>query len=104
MANLMRKTKYSKTKEILKNDHYVAIAHNFKKDDAAAATEDGKKIVKAGTIYPTNDASAVGVVLYDVDVTDADRAGALVVHGFIDKTKIPAEPNEAVVLPMVKFV
>lgn len=97
---------YGNTKEILMfPDHYVAHAHTFLKDDAAAATVDGKKIIKAGTIYPSNDAKAVGVVLYDVDVTNGDESGAIVVHGFVNAKKIPAQPAAAALaaLNMIKF-
>lgn len=100
------KEDYGNTKEILMfPDHYVAHAHTFLKDDAAATTVDGRKIVKAGTVYPTNDGEAKGVVLYDVDVTNGDENGALVVHGFIKQSAMPKEPNELAkaALPLIKF-
>lgn len=97
-------TKYSNTKEILKYDHFVS--EKVILTQANAATVGQKKIVKAGTILPANDATAKGVVLYDVDVTNGDEAGALVIHGFIDKSKIPTQPEEAAItaLPMIKFI
>ena len=82
-------------------DHYVAIArkHDKATSDKAglAVLEDGRYIVKAGTIYPSNDASAFGVVLNDYDVTDGEVAMAVVVHGFVQKSKLPAEPVEAAI-------
>ena len=46
-------TDYTTAKGVLVfPDHYVSVAHTFKKDDAAAVTQDGRKIVKAGTLYP----------------------------------------------------
>lgn len=39
------------------------------------ADEYGNKIVAAGTVYPSNDASAVGIVFTDVDVTHGDHGG-----------------------------
>lgn len=55
---------------------------------------------------PANDATAKGVVLYDVDVTNGDEVGSLVIHGFIDKSKLPTEPDSAAItaLPMIKFI
>ena len=55
---------------------------------------------------PENGATAKGVVLYDVDVTDGDSTGSLVIHGFIDKSKLPTEPDAAAItaLPMIKFI
>ena len=40
-------TDYTTAKGVLVfPDHYVSVAHTFKKDDAAAVTQDGRKIVK----------------------------------------------------------
>lgn len=100
----IRVTNYQNTKEILKYDHFVSEAVVLTQSDAT--TVDSKKIVKAGTILPANNATAKGVVLYDVDVTNSDETGALVIHGFIDKTKIPDTPDAAAItaLPMIKFI
>lgn len=95
MARLVKTTKYSNRKEILKvADHFVALKKTFKMNDEAATTVDGRKIIKAGTVYPKNDATAIGMVLNDVDVTEGDADGALLVHGIVDKDKIPAPINE----------
>lgn len=94
MAVEFKSQEYGTGKQILLfPDHYVCKAHTFLKDDAAAVTENGRKIIKAGTIYPANTAEAKGVVLYDVDATDGDRSGALVLHGFIKSSAIPAVPS-----------
>lgn len=100
----VRINNYSNTKEILKYDHFVSEAVSL--TQASSTTVDGKKIVKAGTILPANDATAKGVVLYDVDVTNGDEVGSLVIHGFIDKTKIPTAPDALAIaaLPMIKFI
>nr|WP_308691992.1 hypothetical protein [uncultured Terrisporobacter sp.] len=98
----IRVTEYSNSKEILKYDHYVSQAIVLETSNGTSVGD--KKIVKAGTILPANDATAKGVLLYDVDVTHGNATGALVIHGFIDKTKIPAQPNELVNLPMIMFI
>lgn len=97
-------TKYSNTKEILKYDDYTAENIILTQDNAT--TVGNKKIVKAGTILPANDSTAKGVVLYDVDVTNGNEKGALVIHGFIDKTKLPAQPDEEAIkaLSLIKFI
>lgn len=100
-------TTYNSNKQILMfPDHKVAFAHTFKKNDSAATDVNGRKILKAGTIYPTNDGSAIGVVENDLDVTDGDRAGALLIHGFINCKKLPAQPQAAAetALPLIKFM
>ncbi|CEQ09746.1 Uncharacterised protein [[Clostridium] sordellii] len=97
-------TQYSNSKEILKYDHFVS--EKVILTQANSTTVGTRKIVKAGTIIPANNATAKGVVLYDVDVTDGDEIGALVIHGFIDKSKLPAQPDSAAItaLPMIKFI
>lgn len=87
-------------------DHYVSVAHTFAKNDAAAVTVDGRKVIKAGTIYPANDASAIGVVWADYDVTNGDVTGALIIHGFVKTAALPAEPADAAktALPLVAFM
>lgn len=106
MTMKFTETSYTNKTEILMYpDHYVADAHTFLKNDAAASTVNGRKIIKAGTIYPANDATAIGVVFQDIDVTDGDAAGALLVHGFVDASKLPAEPvaNAQSALHLIKF-
>lgn len=100
----IRVTNYTNTKEILKYDHFVSEAIVLTQDNAT--TVGNNKIVKAGTILPANDATAKGVVLFDVDVTNGDEVGSLVIHGFIDKSKLPAEPDATAIaaLPMIKFI
>lgn len=96
MAIEYKSQDYTTGKQILVfPDHYVGVAQTFNKNDSAAVTVDGRKIIKAGTIYPSNDANALGVVFYDVDVTDGDRNGTLIVHGFIKTGAIPVVPASA---------
>ena len=87
---------YTTGKQILVfPDHYVCVAHTFTKDDAAATAVDGRKIIKAGTVYPTNDASAKGIVFNDIDVTNGDVTGALLIHGFVKTAALPVAPAAA---------
>lgn len=78
-------------------------------DSAYSVTRDGRKIVPAGTplsgdltarttkFVKAKDESgsgkgdgkaAVGILLHDVDVTDGDNNGTLLIWGFVDLTKI----------------
>ena len=106
MAIEYKSQDYTTGKQILVfPDHYVGVAQTFNQNDAAAVTVDGRKIIKAGTIYPANDATAFGVVFYDVDVTDGDQNGTLIVHGFIKKAALPANPsaNAKTALKAIQF-
>lgn len=71
-------------------------------DNTASVTENGRKIVKAGTplsgdltarntafvkaVDTTN--PATGVLLHDVDVTDGDNNGTLLVFGFVNLERL----------------
>ena len=110
MAMKMKVTEYgAPAKQILAiPDHYVALGFKHNRatngDEGLAVLEGGRYIVKAGTIYPSNDAAAIGVVLNDYDVTDGDQMMAVVMHGFIKKEALPVAPDAAVDIPMIKFV
>lgn len=101
---------YNSAKHILAMpDHYVSIARK-----AVKATEVGGMVVKkddrfiieAGTIYPSNDNSAIGVVLQDYDVTESDVSMAIVLHGFIRVDRLPKPPTSAALknLRMIYFL
>ena len=76
----------------------IKLAKNF----AGAVTENGRKIVKAGTPLNGNlttrgtafvaakDTSnpAVGILLHDVDVTDADANATLLIWGFVNLSRV----------------
>lgn len=76
-------------------DGYQCYAHTFLPADAAAVDVEGRKIIKAGTIYPANDATAKGVVFKDVDVTDGAATGAILFEGTVRVNRLPAAPAAA---------
>lgn len=49
---------------------------------------DGRKIVKGGTPFPADDATCLGLLLHDYDVTQGDTAGTYVYEGIIDPVKL----------------
>lgn len=79
---------FTPQKEILANDHFVAVPY-----DCSSLTADSDGVVKAGTIVPKNDGTAIGVLLYDV-TPDDNPNGAVVIHGFVKKSKLPEQPSE----------
>lgn len=90
-------------------DHYVALGFKHAKatqgaPGLATVTAEGRYVVKAGTFYPANDATAIGVVLNDYDVTDGDAMMAVVLHGFVKLAALPVAPNVAVDIPLIHFV
>ena len=76
----------------------IKLAKNF----TGAVTENGRKIVKAGTplsgdltargtafvAAADTSAPAVGILLHDVDVTDADANATLLIWGFVNLSRV----------------
>jgi len=71
--------------------------------DVGVTVVDGKKVVKAGTVLPTNDASAKGILYNDVDVTHGPQPGALIVEGYILKDRLPVAPSELAKTALTKI-
>ena len=103
--NVIGKTGGTQANILLFPDHYVAKPQYFEKGSALATTVGDKKIIKAGTIFPANDATAEGIVFNDLDVTDFDANGAVIIHGFIKTAALPVAPsaNAIAALKLVYF-
>lgn len=54
----------------------------------ATTLDNGAKIVKMGTVFPANDATAIGIVYEDVDVTSGDMAGSVVTKGEVIEARL----------------
>lgn len=94
-----KNTSVAGTKEILANDHYVSVPY----DCSALSSLATDGIIPAGTILPANDETAKGVLLNDVNLNENPN-GALVIHGFIKESKIPAKPDADAVLSQITFI
>lgn len=101
---------YGSEKHILAiPDHYVTIARTAAKATTASGmvvSENGRFIIKAGTVYPANDETAIGLVLQDYDVTDSDASMAIVIHGFVRADRLPAALSTTAkpVLPQITVI
>lgn len=116
-------TNYGNRKEILKfPDHYVNIAITVS-DSGISANGEGRKVVPAGTILGggvlanettpavkattgEDGSNAEGILFFDVDVTDGPAKGAMLIHGFVDTSKLPVAPTDEdkAVLKQITFV
>ena len=59
-------------------------------------------LLKAGTVFPANDETAIGLVFNDVDVTNGDAPGAVLVEGWIIEERLPEPISELANLPFIK--
>ena len=61
----------------------------------ASTDYNGAKYVKMGTVYPSNDANAIGIVYEDVDVSSGDMPGSVVTSGTVYLDRLPTAPAGA---------
>lgn len=66
-------------------------------DTGITADEYGYKTVEAGTIYPSNDKNAKGIVFENADVTHYEHAASIIVAGRIIKSNLPVTPTAAAI-------
>lgn len=62
-------------------------------DTGVTANSEGRKIVPAGTVYPANDATAIGITYTDTDVTEGPAPGAVLVDAWILEARLPVAPS-----------
>lgn len=55
----------------------------------------GRKVVPAGAVIPSNDGNAVGILYEDIDVTEGSAPGSIVTHGIVYEDKLPADIESA---------
>lgn len=72
-------------------------------DIGVTADENGRKIVKAGTVWPANDATAKGIVYTDVDVTEGPQPGAVLYEAWVIEERLP-EVVSAEAKPVLKGI
>lgn len=61
----------------------------------ATTAANGAKYVKMGTVYPSNDGDAEGIVYEDVDVTTGDMPGSVVLKGVVYEDRLPVALADA---------
>ena len=114
MANMIKKTSYpNNPKQIMLADSQMVSFPVVVANTDVTAGSDGRKILRAGTPIsgdiearntaftkakstssgepPANKSNAVGILLHDVDVTDGNNNGVIVLFGFVDLEKLDTE-------------
>lgn len=57
--------------------------------------DNGRKVVPAGAVIPSNDGNAKGILFEDIDVTEGAKMGSIVTEGTIYEDKLPAAIESA---------
>ena len=62
-------------------------------------------VLPAGSIYPNNDATAIGVTINDVDVSEGPQPVGVIVEGYVNAARLPVKPVAAAItaLKEIKF-
>lgn len=69
-------------------------------DTGVVADADGFKTIKAGTVWPANDATAKGIIFDDVDVTNGTHAGSLIIAGRVFGNRLHTAPDALAITPL----
>lgn len=86
----MKTEQYESTPNILESEVGLVLK-TYTADQANAKTVGTKKIIKAGSVYPTNTEDAIGIVFEDVDMTDdTKRPISVIVAGRVLEKRLPA--------------
>ena len=94
-------TAFSVRPEFLASGHFTTQSCTV--TNAMGTIVDGRKIVKAGTVFPANDATALGLIVSDVDVTDGDAPAAYIDHGLVYSNRLPVAIS-GTALPVLKGI
>lgn len=89
----MKTKQYESTPNILESEVGLVLK-TYTADQSNAETVNDKKIIKAGSIYPTNATGAKGIVFEDVDMTDdTKRPISVIVAGRVLEKRLPVTVN-----------
>ena len=58
---------------------------------SGATTIGANKVVKAGTVYPANNNTAIGIVYEDIDVTSGNMPGSVVTKGTVYEDRLAVD-------------
>ncbi len=80
------------------------VTKTYQIPETMGVADGNRKIVPAGTPFPSNDASAVGIVFTDTDVTGGDAAGSVMVAGRVLKERLTVDDAAVTALKDIRFV
>lgn len=90
----MKTEQYESRPNILESEVGLVLK-TYTADQKNAETVGTKKIIKSGSVYPTNATGAIGIVFEDVDMTDdAKRPISVIVAGRVLEKRLPVTVDE----------
>lgn len=80
------------------------VTKTYEIPDSMGVADGNRKIVPAGTPFPSNDANAIGIVFTDTDVTDGPAAGSVMVAGRVLKDRVTVADAAITAMNHIAFV
>lgn len=74
----------------LQSQRFISFTHQI---DDTHPNKDKEGIIPAGSFYPKNDASAIGLTISDVDVSKGEQPIGVIVEGYILEERLPEQPT-----------
>lgn len=90
IADPIRGTTFEAGFFLVDDEQCLRLTKMIADDHAQAVTRNGRKIVPAGAVIPTNGATAEGILYEDIDVTEGAAPGSVVVEGTVYGDRLPA--------------
>lgn len=87
----VKKNEVYKDVNLLKSQKFVSFTKQVDKTHEDVVNG----VLPAGSIYPKNDATAEGITINDVDVTNGAQPVGVIVEGHVLLKRLPKEPSEA---------
>lgn len=88
----------------LQSDDYAGTTMFCGGADSNLVSEDGHMILKGGTIWPSNDANALGIVLRDTVVGPEGATFTCLYRGYINPDYLPAAPSSGALGALPKTI
>lgn len=86
----VKKSETFKEINFLKSQQFISFTKQV--DDTHAGVTNG--VLPAGSIFPANDATAEGITINDVDVTNGAQPVGVIVDGHILIERLPVKPSD----------
>lgn len=74
----------------LQSQHFISFTHQV---DATHPNKNEDGIIPAGSFYPKNDASAIGITISDADVSNGEQPIGVIVEGYVLGDRLPEQPT-----------
>lgn len=86
----------------LQSEHFISFTRQI---DGTHPQKNAQGIIPAGSFYPKNDGTAIGLTINDVDVSQGEQPVGVIVEGYVLEERLLEKPTQAAkqALKEIKF-